>query len=47
MPAQRSLCLFKYNGANKDVIGIECGDRQDADVSFGKQVQDGGKDAYG
>jgi hypothetical protein len=47
MPAQGSLCLFKDAAANKDVIGIEGGDRQDADAGFGKRVQDGGKNAYG
>ena len=47
MPAQGSLCLFEDSGANKHVIGIEGGDRQDADSGCGKRVQDGGQNAYG
>src|ERR1700722_1422515 len=47
MPAQGSHCLSKNAAANKDVVGIERGDRQDADAGFGKRVQDGGENADG
>ena len=47
MAAQASRCLFQNAAANKDVVGIEGGDRQDADAGFGKRVQDGGKNADG
>jgi hypothetical protein len=42
MPAQGSRCLFKDAAANKDVVGIEGGDRQDADAIPRLAVEAGG-----
>src|ERR1700760_4367398 len=47
MTAQNGLCLVQDIGAHQDVVGIEGGNRQDADAGFGKRIQDRGQDAYG